>query len=164
MTFAMKGSSNKSFLYFAVVFFAGVTLLCPGPGAFAQSGRKPGAPGGQGGEAKPGSPPGNGQQGQQGQGQQGQGQQGQQQNPDEKPIIKLDTREVVIPLSAYDAEGNYVDDLSPRDVIVLEDNEPRLVTSVKREPANIVLILDLCNEFGTFKNGPFNFSGTKEEK
>ncbi|MBO0720341.1 MAG: VWA domain-containing protein, partial [Blastocatellia bacterium] len=40
----------------------------------------------------------------------------------------------------------------------------RLVTSVKREPANIVLILDLCNEFGTFKNGPFNFSGTKEEK
>jgi VWFA-related protein len=81
-----------------------------------------------------------------------QGQQGQQQG--EKPIARIETREVVLPLLAYDAEGNYVDDLEPKDVLVLEEGEARQVTNLKREPANIVLILDLANEIGTFKNAP----------
>jgi VWFA-related protein len=81
-----------------------------------------------------------------------QGQQGQQQT--EKPIARIETREVVVPLVAYDANGNYVDDIAPKDVIVIEDGEFRPATSLKREPANIVLILDTSNEIGTFKNGP----------
>ncbi len=72
----------------------------------------------------------------------------------EKPIVKLETREVVLPLIAYDAGGNYVDDLTPKDVLVLEEGESRPVASLRREAANIVLILDLSNEIGTFKNGP----------
>jgi VWFA-related protein len=80
------------------------------------------------------------------------GQQGQQ--PAEKPVVRLETREVVIPLRAYDIDGNYVDDLKPNDVIVLEEGEARPVANLKREPANIVLVLDLSNEIGTFKNGP----------
>ncbi len=59
-----------------------------------------------------------------------------------------------MPLVAYDAQGKYVDDLQPRDVLVLEEGEARQVTNLKREPANIVLILDLSNEIGTFKNAP----------
>ena len=81
-----------------------------------------------------------------------QGQQGQQ--PGEKPIVRIETREVAVPIVAYDSQGNYVDDLKPRDVIVLEDGESRPVSDIKREPANIVLILDLSNEIGTFKNAP----------
>ena len=76
------------------------------------------------------------------------------QQPSEKPIARIETREVAVPLVAYDARGNYVDDLEPKDVIVLEDGESRPVSNIKREPANIVLILDLSNEIGTFKNAP----------
>ena len=74
--------------------------------------------------------------------------------PSEKPIVRLETREVVIPLRAYDADGRFVNDLTTRDLIVLEEGESRPVSSVKREPANIVVVLDLSNEIGTFKNGP----------
>ncbi len=76
-----------------------------------------------------------------------------QQQPTEKPIARIETKEVVVPLSAYDAEGNLVGDLEPKDVLVLEDGEPRPVSYIRHEPANIVLILDSSNEIGTFKNG-----------
>jgi VWFA-related protein len=72
----------------------------------------------------------------------------------EKPLVRIETREVAVPIIAYDPEGNYVNDLTPRDVLVLEEGEARQVTNLKRDPANIVLILDLANEIGTFKNGP----------
>ena len=80
-----------------------------------------------------------------------QGQQGQQQG--EKPMVRIETREVAVPIVAYDSDGNYVNDLRPKDVLVLEEGESRQVTNLKRDPANIVLILDLANEIGTFKNG-----------
>jgi VWFA-related protein len=47
-----------------------------------------------------------------------------------------------------------VADLKPKDLIVVEDGAPRTVTGLRHEPANIVLVLDLSNEIGTFKNGP----------
>src|SRR5262245_37303203 len=72
----------------------------------------------------------------------------------EKPLARIETREVAVPIIAYDLEGNYVNDLKPKDVLVLEEGEARQVTNLKRDPANIVLILDLANEVGTFKNGP----------
>src|SRR5262245_8270091 len=72
----------------------------------------------------------------------------------EKPLARIETREVAVPILAYDAEGNFVNDLKPRDVLVLEEGEARQVTNLKRDPANIVLILDSANEIGTFKNGP----------
>jgi VWFA-related protein len=100
--------------------------------AFAQSGRKP-------------------------QGQQGQpGQQG------EKPMVRIETREVAVPIIAYDSDGKYVNDLRPKDVLVLEEGEARQVTNLKRDPANIVLILDLANEIGTFKNGATERYGKPE--
>jgi VWFA-related protein len=76
------------------------------------------------------------------------------QPPTEKPVVRIETREVVLPLMAYDPMGRFVDDLTERDVLVLEEGESRLVTKLRREPANIVLLLDLSNEIGTFKNGP----------
>ena len=78
---------------------------------------------------------------------------GQPQQPTEKPIARIETKEVIVPLSAYDAEGNLVSDLEPKDVLVLEDGEPRPVSYIRHEPANIVMILDSSNEIGTFKNG-----------
>lgn len=74
--------------------------------------------------------------------------------PVEQPIIRLETREVMVPLRAYDNEGRFVESLDPQDVLVLEEGESRPVSYIKREPANIVLVLDTNNGIGTFKNGP----------
>jgi VWFA-related protein len=71
----------------------------------------------------------------------------------EKPDLRLETREVRVPLRAWDASGKPVTNLTPKDVLVLEEGGARPVTSIKHERANIVLVLDLSNEIGTFKNG-----------
>ena len=86
------------------------------------------------------------------------------QRPGERPVLRLETKEVVVPLSAYDAEGRLVHDLTAKDVLVLEDGEPRPVSFIRHEPANIVLILDLNNELGTFKNGSHLGWLTKKEE
>jgi VWFA-related protein len=86
------------------------------------------------------------------------------QQPGEKPVFRLETKEVVVPLSAYDAEGRLVHDLTAKDVIVLEDGEARPVSFIRHEPANIVLILDLNNEYGTFKNASHMGWLTKQEE
>lgn len=100
---------------------------------FAQSGRKP--------PQKPGEP---------------------QTKPGEAPPLRIETREVVLPLMAYDSEGKFVDDLQTKDVIVVEEGEGRQVTRVKREPANIVLVMDCSNEIGTYKNAATERYGKAE--
>ncbi|MFZ4984658.1 MAG: VWA domain-containing protein [Blastocatellia bacterium] len=80
----------------------------------------------------------------------------------EPPVIRIETLEVVVPLLAYDANGAFVDDLKPGEVVVLEENEARPTSGLKREPANILLLLDGSNEFGTFKNGPTQRYGGEE--
>ncbi len=71
----------------------------------------------------------------------------------ESSILRIETREVLLPINAYDAEGRNVTDLTPKDFIVVENGEARVITALRREPASIVLVLDLSNEIGTFKNG-----------
>jgi VWFA-related protein len=71
----------------------------------------------------------------------------------EQSVVRIETREVILPLNAYDADGRNVTDLEPKDVLVIEEGAPRVVTNLRREPASIVLVLDLSNEIGTFKNG-----------
>ncbi|MFN0109218.1 MAG: VWA domain-containing protein [Blastocatellia bacterium] len=112
--------------------FALLILLLP-LAAFAQSGRKP--------QQKPGE---------------------QQPKTGEPGTVRIETREVVLPLMAYDADGKFVDDLQAKDVLVLEEGEARQVTRVKREPANIVLVMDCSNEIGTFKNAPTEMYGKQE--
>jgi VWFA-related protein len=79
--------------------------------------------------------------------------QGTNQQQQEKPVARIETKEVIVPLTAYDADGALVSDLAPKDVLVLEDGEPRPVSYIRHEPANIVLVIDSSNEIGTFKNG-----------
>ncbi len=86
------------------------------------------------------------------------------QRPGEKPVFRLETKEVIVPLSAFDAEGRLIHDLTAKDVVVLEDGEARPVSYLRHEPANIVLILDLNNEYGTFKNASHLGWLTKKEE
>lgn len=73
--------------------------------------------------------------------------------PQEQVDLRIDTREVRMPIRAYNNIGKPVTDLAPKDVVIIEDGAARQTTSIKFEPANILLVLDVSNEIGTFKNG-----------
>jgi VWFA-related protein len=72
----------------------------------------------------------------------------------DKNAIRIETREVHLPLRAYDPLGKEIIDLKPEELLVLEDGRERQITSLRRQPASIVLVLDLNIGIGTFKNGP----------
>ena len=76
-----------------------------------------------------------------------------QPRPGDAPVVRVETVEVLIPVNAYDENGVNVTDLKPRDLLVVENGEPRTITDLRREPASIVIVLDLGNGIGTFKNG-----------
>ncbi|MGH9837792.1 MAG: VWA domain-containing protein [Blastocatellia bacterium] len=71
----------------------------------------------------------------------------------EKPLARIETIEAKIPVRAFDALGKRVLDLKPKEVIVIENGAGRQVTSLKLEPANILLVLDHSLEMGTYKHG-----------
>lgn len=71
----------------------------------------------------------------------------------EKPLARIETIEAKIPVRAFDPLGKRVLDLKPKEVIVIENGAGRQVTSLKPEPANILLVLDHSLEMGTYKNG-----------
>ena len=74
-------------------------------------------------------------------------------NPSEKTDLSIDTTEVRVPIRAYNNIGKPLTDLTTKDFVVIENGAGRQVTNLKFEPANILLVLDLSNEIGTFKNG-----------
>ncbi|MBS1811542.1 MAG: VWA domain-containing protein [Acidobacteria bacterium] len=69
------------------------------------------------------------------------------------PDLRIETIEARLPLRAWDTKGNRLTNLTTKDVVVIENREGRQVTSLKFEPANILLVLDQSVEFGTIKNG-----------
>ncbi|HZS09873.1 MAG TPA: VWA domain-containing protein [Blastocatellia bacterium] len=81
-----------------------------------------------------------------------------------KSDIRIETREVHLPLRAWDPMGKDVGDLKPEELLVVEDGEERAVTWLRHEPASVVLVLDLNNEIGTFKNGPSRWYDPPSEK
>jgi VWFA-related protein len=56
--------------------------------------------------------------------------------------VKVFTEEVVIPVTAYDDSGHLSAALEPQDILVFEDDVRQTVRSVRRIPANVLLLLD----------------------
>src|SRR6266852_2770748 len=56
--------------------------------------------------------------------------------------VRVFTEEVVIPVGAYDDSGHLSAALEPQDILVFEDDVRQTVRSVRRIPANILLLLD----------------------
>jgi len=77
--------------------------------------------------------------------------------------LRIVTNEVRLPLRAFDPLGKPVTDLTAKEIVVIEDGVSCLVTSLKHEPANVMLVLDLSNTLGTFKSG-LNESADKEAR
>ena len=60
--------------------------------------------------------------------------------------VRVFTEEVVIPVSAYDDSGHLSAALEPQDILVFEDDVRQTVRSVRRIPANVLLLLDTGGE------------------
>jgi len=56
--------------------------------------------------------------------------------------VKVFTEEVVIPVTAYEASGHLSAGLETSDIIVFEDDVRQQVRSIRRIPANVLLMLD----------------------
>jgi VWFA-related protein len=79
--------------------------------------------------------------------------------PGESPDkVKVFTEEVVIPVSAYDDSGHLSAALEPQAILVFEDDVPQTVRSIRRVPANVLLLLDT----GGALNPAMSVSTTKE--
>ena len=66
--------------------------------------------------------------------------------------VRIVTNEVRLPLRAVDPMGRRVADLTAKEVLVIEDGVACQVTSLKREPANVMIVLDLSAPLGVFKS------------
>ena len=64
---------------------------------------------------------------------------------EDQESVKVFTEEVLIPVVAYDKYGRFDPTLEPDDILVLEDDVPQRVRSVRRLPANILMILDMAS-------------------
>jgi VWFA-related protein len=67
------------------------------------------------------------------------------QSEDQEPV-KVFTEEVRLPIIAVDQFGNYDPTVEPEEILVLEDGVAQQVRSVRRIPANVVLVLDTGGE------------------
>jgi VWFA-related protein len=72
--------------------------------------------------------------------------------------IRVFTEEVVIPLFAYDNNGRFDPTLEADEVIVFEDDVRQTVKSIRRIPANVLLLLDTAGEL----NPAMKVSTTRE--
>jgi VWFA-related protein len=75
-----------------------------------------------------------------------------QKTNDQEQALRIVTNEVRLPLRALDPSGKLVTDLTPQEVVVIEDGRACPVTRLKLEPANIMIMLDLSNNLGIFKS------------
>jgi VWFA-related protein len=62
---------------------------------------------------------------------------------EEQETVKVYTEEVRLPVVAYDERERFDPTLSADDVLVLEDGVPQRVRSVRRLPANVLLVFDM---------------------
>src|SRR6185503_4730989 len=67
---------------------------------------------------------------------------------EEQESVKVFTEEILIPVVAYDAYGHFDPTLEPTDILVLEDDVPQQVRSVRHLPANILLVVDMGSQIG----------------
>ena len=63
--------------------------------------------------------------------------------PEEQEPVKVYTEEVRLPVVAYDDRERFDPTLAADDVLVLEDGVPQRVRSVRRVPADVLLVFDM---------------------
>jgi len=74
-----------------------------------------------------------------------------QPTPPEEPI-QIYTEEIQLNVSAQYSNGRFVPTLTADDLLVVESGDPQTITSMKRVPANVLLLLDTGNELNYVKS------------
>ncbi|HSE34329.1 MAG TPA: VWA domain-containing protein [Pyrinomonadaceae bacterium] len=69
----------------------------------------------------------------------------------EQEPIRISTEEVQLSVAAFDNDGRVDPSLERDDVLVLEDGVPQEIRSVRRLPANVILLLDTGGELNSAK-------------
>lgn len=71
--------------------------------------------------------------------------------PVEAPI-KVATEEIKLNVIAFDEEGKFVADVADRDLVITENNVLHQPTSVRRVPANVLIVMDTGGELRWMKS------------
>jgi hypothetical protein len=77
------------------------------------------------------------------------------QNPTPTPpeqVEKVDTEEIKVNILAFDQNGNFAESLTKDDVVINENNRLHQANSLRRIPANVLILLDVGNEISYAKN------------
>ncbi len=61
-------------------------------------------------------------------------------------VEKVSTEEIKLNVLALKNNGNFADALKPEDLVIVEDGRLQQANSVRRIPANVLLLLDVGNE------------------
>ena len=72
--------------------------------------------------------------------------------------IKIYTEEVLLPVIATDSNGHFDPSLQVDDLLILEDGKPQTISSVRRIPASVLLLLDT----GGFRNPAMKTNSTRD--
>lgn len=70
----------------------------------------------------------------------------------EQEPVQVFTEEVRLPIFVTDARGRFDPTLEMEDVVVLEDDVPQEIRSLRRVPANVLLLLDTGTQLALAKN------------
>ncbi|HJS52409.1 MAG TPA: VWA domain-containing protein [Pyrinomonadaceae bacterium] len=70
--------------------------------------------------------------------------------PDDDPV-KVATEEVKVNLLAFDEEGRFVSNVKEADLVITENNILHQATSVRRIPANVLIVMDTGGELRSVK-------------
>jgi len=65
---------------------------------------------------------------------------------------KVFTEEIKLNVLAFDENGNFFSDVKPKDLVITENNILHQPTSVRRIPANVLIVLDTGGEMRSVKN------------
>ncbi len=71
---------------------------------------------------------------------------------DDDTPVKVDTEEIKVNVSAFDRYGDFVPEVNKEDLVIIEDGRLHQPTSVRRIPANILIVLDTGGELRQIKN------------
>ena len=72
--------------------------------------------------------------------------------PEKEDPVKVITEEVKLNVIAFDEDGKFVPDVTEKDLVITDNNILHQATSVRRLPANVLIVMDTGGELRWVKN------------
>src|SRR5438876_577901 len=66
--------------------------------------------------------------------------------------LKIHTEEIKLNVLAFDESGNFYRDVTPSDLVITENNVLHQPSSVRRMPANVLIVMDTGGELRVVKS------------